>query len=83
MTSNAKRRLRTAALMMMVCIPVSLSYELISSIVENGPPGHVSAVGVIIGVAIAMPLALLEESHFDEGTRRLPFSAAVILKSVT
>jgi adenylate cyclase len=68
---------------MMVCIPVSLSYEFIDSMLATGPPGRVSGVGAILGIAIAIPLALLEESHFDEWTRRLSFSAAVLLKSLT
>ena len=37
----------------------------------------------MVGIAIAMPLALLEESQFDEWTRRLPFSAAIAVKSLT
>lgn len=69
--------------MMAVCIPVSLLYEFLDSRVTSGPPGHVSIVGVIVGVAIAIPIALLEESHFDEWTRRLPFSVAILLKSMT
>lgn len=68
-------------LLMAVCIPVSLGYEFIDSIVDNGYPGRISGIGVFVGIAIAMPLALLEESHFDEWARRLPFSAAVLLKS--
>jgi adenylate cyclase len=40
-------------------------------------------VGVIIGVGIAMPLAILEESQFDEWTRRLPFTVAIAVKSLT
>lgn len=67
--------------MMAVCIAVSLCYEYIDSIVDNGYPGRVSWIGVLIGIAIAMPLALLEESRFDEWARRLPFSVALLLKS--
>ena len=76
MTSNTARRLRTAFLTMMVCVPVSLSYEFIDT-------GVISFVGVVIGIVIAMPLALLEESTFDERMRRLPFSVAVLAKSLT
>ena len=71
MTANIARRLRTAMMIMMLCIPVSLSYEFIES-------GVISFIGLAIGIALAMPLALLEESTFDERMRRLPFSAAVL-----
>ena len=60
----------------MVCVPVSLSYEYFST-------GIISLVGVVIGILLAMPLALLEESGFDEQLRRLPFSVALIAKSLT
>ena len=63
-------------MIMMVCIPVSLSYEFIES-------GVISFIGLAIGIALAMPLALLEESTFDERMRRLPFSVAVLAKSLT
>ena len=76
MTANTARRLRTAILIMMVCIPVSLSYEFIDT-------GVVSVIGLVIGIVLAMPLALLEESKFDERMRRLPFSVAVLVKSLT
>ncbi len=75
MSANTARRLRTAIMIMMVCIPVSLSYEFIES-------GTISFIGLIIGIALAMPLALLEESSFDERMRRLPFSVAVLAKSL-
>ena len=76
MTANTARRLRTAILIMMVCIPVSLSYEFIDT-------GIVSVIGLVIGIALAMPLALLEESKFDEAMRRLPFLVALFAKSLT
>ena len=76
MTANTARRFRTAILIMMVCIPVSLSYEFIDT-------GVISVIGLVIGIALAMPLALLEESRFDERMRRLPFSVAVLAKSLT
>ena len=76
MTANTAPRLRTAIMITMVCIPVSLSYEFIES-------GVISFIGLAIGIALAMPLALLEESTFDERMRRLPFSVAVLAKSLT
>lgn len=76
MTANTARRLRTAIMILMVCIPVALSYELIDT-------GVISFIGLVIGIALAMPLALLEDSKFDERMRRLPFSVAVLVKSLT
>ena len=61
---------------MMVCVPVSLSYEFIES-------GKISYIGLAIGIVLAMPLALLEGSTFDERMRRLPFSVAILVKSLT
>jgi len=76
MTANTARWFRTAIMIMMVCIPVSLSYEFIDT-------GIISVIGLVIGIALAMPLALLEESKFDERMRRLPFLVAVFAKSLT
>ncbi|MEJ2541313.1 MAG: adenylate/guanylate cyclase domain-containing protein [Gemmatimonadota bacterium] len=76
MTANTSRRLKTAFALMAVCIPVSLLFELVSD-------GRVSFAGVIIGVVLAAPLALLEESAFDERVRRLPFSVAIVAKVFT
>ena len=45
-------------MIMMVCIPVAFAYEFISD-------GRITVVGLVIGIALAMPLALLEESTFD------------------
>ena len=73
MTANTSRRFRTAFMIMMVCIPVAFAYEFISD-------GRITVVGLVIGIALAMPLALLEESTFDERMRRLPFSVAILAK---
>ena len=82
MAANATRRLRTAFILMLVCIPVSLSYEFIESALNETVDASVSFVGVFVGIVLALPLALLEESGFDERMRRLPFSVAVITKSL-
>ena len=61
---------------MMVCIPVALGYEFISD-------RRISVIGLVIGIVLAMPLALLEESTFDKRMRQLPFSVAMLAKSLT
>ena len=76
MTRQNTRRIKTATLIVMVCVPVAMAYEWIDS-------GVVSGVGVAIGVALAMPLIVLEESGFDRRLRRLPFSTALIAKALT
>ncbi len=76
MSANTSRRLKTAVALMAVCIPVSLLFEFLAE-------GWVSFVGVVIGVVLAAPLALLEESAFDERVRRLPFSVAILTKVFT
>jgi len=76
MTANTSRRFRTAFMIMMVCIPVAFAYEFISD-------GRITVVRIVIGIALAMPLALLEESTFDERMRHLPFSGAILAKSLT
>ncbi len=81
MPVNTRRRIRTALLLMLVCIPVALSYEFLDSVLADDTSGKVSFAGVLIGVVLALPLAVLEESRFDERMRRLPFSVAVLVKS--
>ena len=76
MTANTARRFKTAFMIMMVCIPVALAYEFISA-------GSISIIGLIIGIVLALPLALLEDSTFDERMRRLPFSVAMVVKALT
>jgi adenylate cyclase len=73
MTASVPRRLKTALILMTVCIPVALGFELIDT-------GRISLVGLAIGALLAAPLALLEESAFDERMRRLPFSVALLTK---
>lgn len=76
MTRHSARRIKTAAHTMIVCVAISLVYERLDS-------GSVSGVGVVIGVALAMPLILLEESDFDRRTRRLSFPAALLTRALT
>ncbi len=83
MTANTARRLRTALLIMMVCIPVAVSYQFIDAALDQGIGDENWLIGVFVGIVLAMPLALLKESSFDERMRRLPFSVAILAKSVT
>ena len=76
MTRHTTRRIKTAVEIMMVCVPVALTYELIDARV-------VSSAGVLIGIALAIPLVLLEESGFDRHMKRLPFSTALVARAIT
>jgi adenylate cyclase len=71
MTRRTTRRIKTTAKITMVCVPVALLYELLDA-------GVVSIVGVVIGVALAIPLVVLEETGFDRRMKRLPFSVALL-----
>jgi adenylate cyclase len=82
MAAHVMRRLRTALILMLVCIPVSLGYEFMDSFLREGVEGSVSFIGIFIGIVLALPLALFEESGFDTRMRRLPFSVAIIAKSL-
>jgi len=83
MTAHTARRLRTALLIMLVCIPVALCYQFVDAALNQGIEDENWLIGGFIGILLAMPLALLEESSFDERMRRLPFSVAVLAKSLT
>jgi adenylate cyclase len=71
MTRRTARRIKTTAKIMMVCVPVSLIYELFDD-------GSISIAGVVIGVALAIPLVVLEESGFDRRMKRLSFSVSLL-----
>jgi adenylate cyclase len=60
----------------MLCVAVALVYEAMDS-------GRISGVGVVIGLALAVPLVLLEESDFDGRFRRQPFSVALLARTLT
>lgn len=64
MTRQTTRRIKKAAEITTVCVPVALTYELLDT-------GSVSIIGIAIGVALAVPLVALEESGFDRRLKRL------------
>jgi adenylate cyclase len=76
MTRRTARRIKTTAKIMMVCVPVALTYEALDT-------GVVSIIGVVIGVALAVPLVVLEESGFDRRMKRLSFSVALLTTALT
>jgi adenylate cyclase len=76
MTPHTEWRLRSAARVATSCVVVSLIYETIDN-------GSMSIVGVYVGIALAMPLLLLEESGFDRRMRRLPFAVALLARSLS
>ena len=76
MTRRTTRRIKTTAKIMMACVPVALTYELLDA-------GVISIIGVVIGVALAVPLVVLEESGFDRRMKRLSFSVALLTTALT
>jgi adenylate cyclase len=75
MTRTTTRRIRTAVNTVLVCVPIALLYEMLDE-------GRMSWVGIAIGLALATPLALLEESGFDRRVGRLPFTTSVLAKAL-
>jgi len=69
-------RLKSAGRVAVACVAVSYVYEAIDT-------RAVSFAGLYVGLGLAMPLVLLEESGFDRRMRRLPFVAALIARTVT
>lgn len=76
MRRHTKWRLESAARIAVTCVAVSYVYEAIDN-------RAVSFAGLYVGLGLAMPLVLLEESGFDRRMRRLPFSAALIARAIT
>jgi len=75
MTRHTKWRVESAARVTASCVAVSLVYELVDT-------RGVSLAAVYIGIGLAMPLILLEESGFDRRMRRLPFTAALLARTL-
>ena len=60
----------------------SLTYGVVGLIWESIETGRISLEGPLVGVAVGMTLAALEESKAGRFTRSMPFTQAVIIKSV-
>src|SRR5688572_27406060 len=76
MTPHTQWRVESAARVTASCVAVSLVYELVDT-------RGVSFAALYIGIGLAMPLILLEESGFDRRMRRLPFTAALLARTLT
>ena len=67
-------RIRTFALF-------SLTYGIVGLFWERIETGYFSIEGPIVGVAIGVTLATLEETKLGKFTRSMPFTKAVVVKS--
>jgi adenylate cyclase len=76
MTRHTKWRVESAARVTVSCVAVSMVYELVDT-------SAVSFAALYVGVGLAMPLILLEETGFDRRMRRLSFTAALLARTLT
>jgi len=83
MSPGLVRRLRSAVPVVVICVLVAVTWDQVGSRLDPEVEGPEPFMAIFIGVFIALPLLLLESSGFAERTRRLPFLAAVLLKTVT
>jgi adenylate cyclase len=76
MTRHTRWRVESAARVTASCVAVSMIYELVDT-------GGISLAALYVGIGLALPLVALEESGFDLRMRRLPFTAALLARSLT
>ena len=76
MKARTTRRLRSAASITAVFLVVSISWDFVAT-------GRVTPPAFVLGVLIGLPLIILEQTSFAEKTRALPFTAALLVKTVT
>jgi len=83
MSPRTTQRLRGAIPVVVLFVLVSLTWDLVTWLLWCEAGGPDPAVATFIGIFISLPLIVLESSTFSERFRRLSFSAAVLLKTVT
>ena len=83
MSPRLAQRVRGAAPVILFFVFVALIWDTVSWLLtpESGPREPVTAVS--IGFLLALPLIVLESTAMSERFRRLPFWAAVLLKTAT
>ena len=83
MSPGRARRLRGAVPVIVFFVLVALAWDTIRWYLapESGP--REPATVMVIGVLLALPLIILESTALAEHFRRLPFWAAVLLKTAT
>lgn len=68
------RRFRSLLGLWAVSVPVSVAFEWIGS-------GDPTMMGVSIGVLLALPLTLYQDTGIDDRLRRLPFTASMVSRA--
>lgn len=83
MSPRLARHLRDAVPVAVFFVIVALTWDSVRWYLapEDGPREPLTV--ILIGVLLALPLVVLESSALAERFRRLPFWAAVLLKTVT
>lgn len=83
MSPRTAHRLRSVIPIVITCVLVSLTWDLVSAYLQPENGGAVPVTATVIGILISLPLIFFESSSFSERFRRLSFPAAVLLKTVT
>lgn len=83
MSVRTRRKIRSALAITAPCVVVSVAWGLSTSGAPDAEPWAWLWWGPVIGILLGLPLALLEESGFAARLRRLPFSAALLGKTIT
>ncbi len=82
MTARTARRIRSTFWITVVCVIYGTTFDMLLTLYETGAVGR-PAFGASIGVGLGVCLALLEHSRFAGWMVRLPFTVALLAKTIT
>ncbi len=82
MTARTARRLRSTFWITVVCVIYGTTFDMLLTLYETGAVGR-PAFGASVGVGLGVCLALLEHSRFAGWMVRLPFTVALLTKTIT
>ncbi len=82
MTAQTARRIRSTFWITVVCVIYGTTFDMLMTLYETGAVGR-PAFGASVGMGLGVCLALLEHSRFAGWMVRLPFTVALIAKTIT